>query len=276
MALFPAPVVEAPELMRRRYGLFDAAIGPLDLPEPHGQGAGVRYIPNGCGAARTLGVNCYGPGEAPTKIFDADDEEIDTGVFVAVASLTCNAVGYTQQQLDNKVLRRLENGEQAAVEMALWSGLDFEGNLLDIRSLNGTAVPVTPGGDPGLITDVVGALERYAYFDQQYGGPAYLHAPIEVGAFAAEAGLVHWETIGNPNSRKVTPSGSIWVFGAYPAGEIIVTGQTTVYRASRVEIATSFERTDNTALLLAERAYAVGFDCFAGRASYDPLEVVSP
>lgn len=88
--------------------------------------------------------------------------------------------------------------------------------------------------------------------------------------------MLHWENPGNPNSRKVTPSGSIWVFGAYPSGSIIVTGQVTVWRSPAAELVTSFERTTNEALLLAERAYAVSFDCFAGQATYDPLEEVSP
>lgn len=273
----PPMMIEAPVSARRRYGLFDAAIGPLDLPA-HGQGAGVRYIPDGCGSADILSVACYAPGEAPSKasLFDSDDPEIETGVFVTMAGLSCNLVGYTQQQLNMKALRRLELGEQAAVEKALWSGLDFEGEDTGVRSLAGEAVPIGGNYDDGLLTDVVGALERYAYTTRGYGGQAYLHAPIETAGEAAAAGLVHWENPSNPNSRKFTPSGSVWVFGAYPPGSIIITGQVIVWRAPSAELVTSFERTTNEALLLAERAYAVSFDCFAGQATYDPLEEVSP
>lgn len=276
LGTMPAMMVDAPVTLRRRYGLFDAAIGPLDLPA-HGQGAGVRYIPDGCGQADILSVNCYAPGAAPDKttLFDGDDAEIETGVFVAAAGLSCNLVGYTQDELQAKVVRRFEAGEMAAVERALWSGIDFEGEDTGVRTLSGEAVPIGGNYDEGLITDVVGALERYAYTTLGYGGVAFLHAPIEVAAFAAEAGLVHWENLSNPNSRKVTPSGSVWVFGAYPPGEVIVTGQTTVWRAPEIEVVQTFERTTNGALLLAERTYAVSFDCFAGRATYDPLEEVS-
>ena len=38
-SLIPAPIVPAPQPLRRRYGLFDAASGPLDLPA-HGEGGG--------------------------------------------------------------------------------------------------------------------------------------------------------------------------------------------------------------------------------------------
>lgn len=266
----PGMSVTPPEPNRRRYGLFDAAAGPLDLPS-HGQGGGIRYVPETCGEAYVLGVNCYEPGEAPVKPIDGDLDEVESGVFVVMASLNCGAVGQRDGTLERKVLRRLEGTEQAAVERALWSGIDFEGNTLGIRSLDGTAVDIGGNYDPGVITDVVGALERYAYFTQQYGYGAVIHAPVEVAAEAASAGLILAD-----GNRKVTPLGSVWAFGAYPAGEIIITGQTTVWRGASVDLAQGFDRTTNEMLLLAERAYAVSFDCFAGRAEYDPLEVTSP
>lgn len=266
----PGQTVPAPQALRRRYGLFDAASGPLDLP-PHGEGAGVRYVPESCGEAHLIGVNCYtSENPAPIKPLDGVEDEIDTGVFVALATVSCTPVGYSIPELRERARRRLENHEQAAVERALWSGLDFEGNALGIRTLNGNATDIPGGYDPGLITDVVGALERYAYTEQGYGSVAYLHAPIEVAAFAAEAGLILPD-----GNRKVTPLGSVWVFGAYPAGSVIVSGQTTVWR-SDIQVVDSFERTTNEAVLVAERAYAVAFDCFAGRAEFDPLEVTSP
>ena len=169
------------------------------------------------------------------------------------------------------MLRRLESAEQSAVEKALWSGLDLEGNSLDILTLQGQATDVDAGYDPGLITDVVGALERYAYTEQEYGYRAYIHAPVEVAAFAAEAGLVIPD-----GNRKTTPLGSVWVFGAYGSGSVIITGQTTVWRAAQTQVYNAFDQVSNERLLVAERAYAVGFDCFAGRAEFDPLEVTSP
>ena len=74
--------------------------------------------------------------------------------------------------------------------------------------------------------------------------------------------------------RKVTPMGSIWSFGAYPAGSIIVTGQTAVWRAPEIQVYHSFDQNTNEVVLVAERAYSVAFECFAGRAEFDPLEEV--
>lgn len=270
MAIVPAPTVPAPEPIRSRYGLFTAASGPLELP-PHGEGGGVRYVPNTCGQAYAYGVNCYDvDNPAPVKPADTDNDEVQTGVFAVLSTLNCGAPGYTLDEYRAKVLRRLESTEQSAVETALWAGLDLEGNDLGILTLDDQAVNVDPGYDPGLITDVIGALERYAYTEQQYGYQAYIHAPVEVAAFAAEAGLVLPD-----GNRKVTPLGSVWVFGAYPSGSVIVTGQTTVWRAPGIQVYSGFDQATNEMFLVAERAYSVGFDCFAGRAGFDPLEVVS-
>lgn len=274
MALIPGMTVPAPERLRRRYGLFDAASGPLDLP-PHGEGGGVRFVPN-CGRSMTYGVTCYGTGEgqtpAPVKPLDGDAAEIETGVFVALATLNCGAVGYTTAEYEAKVRRTLEGTEQASVEEALWTGLDFQGNPLGILNLAEEAEAISlPGLEDLLITDVVGALERYAYTENQYGGVAYLHAPVEVAAHAAEAGLIVPEGSG-PNARRLTPMGSVWVFGAYPSGDIIVTGQTTVWRSPEVQVYSSFENATNEVIMVAERAYSVAFECFAGSAEFNPLE----
>lgn len=269
--LIPGLVVPAPEPQRLRYGLFTAASGPLDLPA-HGEGGGVRYVPDTCGEAYAYGITCYdGDTPAPSKPLDGDNDEVQTGVFTVLSTLNCGAVGYTLEEYRAKVRRRLEGAEQAAVERSLWSGLDFQGNSLDIRGLDATAENIPAGYDPELITDVVGALERYAYTLEGYGYQAYIHAPIEIAAFAAEASLVIPE-----GNRKVTPMGSVWVFGAYPAGSIIISGQTTVWRANDIATYDAFDQASNERLLVAERAYAVGFDCLAGRAEFDPLEVTSP
>jgi len=51
-----------------------------------------------------------------------------------------------------------------------------------------------------------------------------------------------------------------------------LTGQTTVWRSPDVQVYDSFANASNEVLLVAERAYAVSFDCFAGRAEFNPLE----
>lgn len=265
----PAPLIDAPEPLKARYGLFTAASGPLALPD-HGEASGVRYVPLTCGDAHAYGIQCYDAGAAPDKPQDPDNAEVSTGVFGALATLACSAVGYTLPEMRAKVLRRLEASEQSTVEAAFWTGQDFEGQPLGILNLTDEAQDIGGNYNPDLITDVIGALERYAYTTNGYGYQAYIHAPVEVAAFAHESGQVLLD-----GNRKVTPMGSIWSFGAYPAGSIIITGQTTVWRGD-VQQYDAFEPTTNQRFLIAERAYSVSFDCFAGRAEFDPLEVTSP
>lgn len=266
MPIIPGMTVPAPERLRRRYGLFDAASGPIDLPS-HGEGGGVRFVPL-CGDAYAYGVNCYqGEVSAPDKPLDGQPDEVETGVFVVLSTLNCGAVGYTEAENRMTVARRLEGTEQAAVEAALFSGLDLDGNALNILNLDDQAVDIPAGYSESSIVEVVGALERYAYTDNQYGGMAYIHAPVEVAAFAADAGLVL-----SDGNRKVTPMGSVWAFGAYPSGEVIVTGQTTIWRAPSIQVYQAFDQATNESLAVAERAYAVSFECFAGRAEFNPLE----
>ena len=273
MVMIPGQIVTAPEPLRRRYGIFDWAIGPLDLPL-HGEAGGVRYVPAACGGQTyAYGVNCYTAETLPAKPKDSDNEEIETGVFALFSTLACGAVGYTNAELEAKARRRLDGSAQWGIEQALWTGEDFEGNALGIRSLDSEAVDIGTVTDPdglGLITDVVATLERYAYTEQGYGFSAYIHAPIEVAAFAAESGLVLAD-----GQRKVTPMGSVWAFGAYPPGRIIVTGQTTLWQSPDIALASALDRVTNEQLLLAERTYAVSFDCFAGSVDFDPLEMVS-
>jgi hypothetical protein len=288
VAITPGPLVAGPEPLRRRYGLLTAASGPIDLPE-HGRSGGVRYDPVTCGTAHPYGINCYdGEVVAPEdgKPVDPNDATVEALPFAVIASIECGAIGYTEPEFEAKVRRRLENGEQGAVEEALWTGLGFDGEALDIDSLSGDPVTVTPA-DTLEIVHVVAALEDYAYRDQGYGYVAYIHAPVAVAAHAADHGLVVDE--GNPfaGGRMRTPYGSVWVFGggypgtgtagaAPPSGGsyMHITGQVQVWRSADMHVYPAnqtMNRITNQRLLVAEREYAVSFDCFNGRALFDPL-----
>jgi hypothetical protein len=290
MALIPGMLVTAPEPLRRRYGLFTAASGPVDLPSPQGQGGGVRYVPVTCGQAHPYPIGCYdGLVEVPEggKPVDPDNAEVTANPFMVVASIECATVGYTAAEDEARVRRRLEAGEQGGAELALWTGLDPNGNSLDITSLAESAEDISTVADELSLAHVVAALEDYAYREQSYGYTAFIHAPVAVAAWAAEANLIVDD---GPLMR--TPYGSVWVFGggypgtgaaggdAPPAGGsyMHVTGQVTVWRASEEHVYPvdqTMDKATNQRLLLAEREYAIGFDCFNGRAIFDPLGGVS-
>ena len=288
MGIVPGQLTSAPEPLRRRYGLFTAASGPVDLPLPHGRGGGVRFIPVTCGVAHPYPVQCYdGLVEVPEdgKPVDDPDHEFETGVFAVVASEECGSAGFTAAEFEARVRRRLDNGEQGAAELALWTGLDPDGNALGIPHLAETTDTVTVS-NPMEIQAVVAALEDWAYRVQGYGHVAYIHAPVAVAAWAADADLVIQD-----GPLKITPYGSVWIFGGgYPGtgasgalapdggAYIHVTGQVQVWRAPDPVVYPAnqtMNRTTNQRLLIAEREYAISFDCMNGRALFDPLGGVS-
>lgn len=281
MVMIPGPLINGPEPVATRYGLFTAASGPINLPEK-GRGGGVRYIPVTCGEAHTYPIDCSGGAVLhPAKEADPQNPMVETGSFAVYASIECGAIGYTEQEFEDQVIRRLLNGEQGAAEYGLWTGLGADGSSLGNENLVDSAVAVSNPSDSSLVTTLA-SLEAWAYRTQGYGNVAYVHAPVEVASYAADHFLIV-----EKNGIKYTPFGSIWVFGGgYPGtganndpppsggAYIYITGQTTVWRSQDIftyPVDQTMDFENNQHFLLSEREYAVGFDCFAGRALFDPL-----
>lgn len=280
--IIPAEPIQAPEPIGRRYGLLSAAAGPIDFPA-HGAGGGVRYIPVTCGEATPYPIDC----SDGFVVHDVKDASLDTPPFTAspfmvYAAIECGSVGFDEEAFRQKVLRRLANGEQGAVELALWTGsVSVGGADLGIENLQDSASDIVVADDSDF-TAVIAALEFWLYNTAGYGNVGYIHASVDMAAWAADHHLV--EQVG---PLKKTPYGSVWVFGggypgtgadgvAPPAGGsyLYITGQTTVWRSSAPFVGDPFrtmDRTTNQMFLLAEREYAVGFDCATGRALFNPL-----
>lgn len=260
MAITPPVTVEAPTARGPRYGLFTAASGPLPLPDTErarGKAGGVRYEPTSCGRARRYPVDCDDtPG---SKTFDPNDDYIDALPFVVYSSIECGSVGKTAEAITAKLLHRLANGEQGEVEA----------ELADL--LNADSVPVSPG-DPTDIVYVISELEQYLYGTARYGNVGVIHAPILVAAHAAAAGHL----IRDPAVKGLltTPLGTAWSFGNYgDAGTMWITGSVTVWRADDIYIPPpeqTFDRTHNQWMAIAEREYAVAWDCVAAQAHFTP------
>lgn len=277
MGIIPGILVPPPEPLRRRYGLLTAASGPLDLPSPHGRGGGVRYAPVTCGSASPYPIGCYGglvDQPAEDKAGTPGDVEVDARPFMVVAAMECGAVGYTGPEFEERVQRRLLAGEQGAAELALWTGTDPGGNALNIQSLTSTEENLAAASyDSASLPSVVAALEEYAYNTQGYGYVAFIHAPVSVASWAAS----HGDLAVRDGPLLRTPFGSIWVFGGgYPSdGGIHITGQVTVWRSPDVFVFPAdqtMNRVTNQRLLVAEREYAIAYDCLNGRAEFNPLE----
>lgn len=258
MAGLPPLEVTAPEPRGLRYGLLTAASGPLDLVE-HGLSAGLIYEPVSCGHAHLYPVECP-PDDPPTvKVFDPLNGFVTATPFVAYASLRCGAVGNSAEAIRTKVLRRLANGEQTVAEQGM------------ATVLAGAATPVV-APDPDDIRSVIGALEQWLYGvgGANYGNVGYLHLPPRYANYAGSNGVLFQQ---GPLWR--THMGTTVVFGGgYPdTGEIYISGHTTVWRAADINVPDpnqTFDRTANQYLVLAEREYAVAFDCVAAVAQFIP------
>lgn len=280
--IIPGPLIAGPEPIGRRYGLLSAAAGPIDLP-PHGAGGGVRYLPVTCGEAVPYPIDC----SAGLVVHDAKDALPDNAPFQAepfmvYAAIECGAIGHREAEFRDKALRRLANGEQGAAELALWTGaVTVGGTSLGITNLQDSADTVAVSNDADFVA-VIAALEFWLYNTQGYGNVGYIHASVDMASWAGEHHLIV-----EKGSLKYTPYGSVWIFGGgYPGtgpdGEappdggayLHITGQTTVWRSADIEVPPPFQvmdRTNNQMFLLAEREYAVGFDCANGRALFNPL-----
>lgn len=264
MAIVPAPIVTAPEPRGLRYGLLTAANGPIDLPSPHGRGGGVRYDPVSCGFARLYPVECPADVVPVEKMFDDADSIITAEPFVAYATYVCGAAGYSAAELEAKVARRLANGEQTIAESAMATVL--------AAGAVGLAAP-----DPTSIESVVGELEQWLYGinGAAYGNVGYLHAPVRFEPYASFFGLIQKD-----GALLRTHMGTIWVFGGgYPDDDTIyISGQVTVWRSPDVVIPPAlqgFDRQLNQYNLLAERDYAVAYDCVAASAEFVPAVAIS-
>lgn len=265
MTFTPAQVVNPPTSPGLRYGLFSAAVGPLDLPD-HAVGGGLTWTPESCGGAHTWAANCHEPtverggdGDQQLSVVKTFDDAADYATaapFVAYGSYTCGSVGTSPAELSRRATLRLQNGEQGQAETALAAAL---------AASSGEVFPA----DPASITAVVAELEQWLYGTIGYGTVGYLHAPPRVAAWAAEEGLI--EAAG---PVLVTRMGTRWVFGGgYPDdGYLYISGLVTVWRSPQIDTPPpQLDRATNQWTALAERAYAVGFDCHAARAFFDWL-----
>lgn len=256
MVVTPAVTVPAPEPLGRRYGLLTAAAGPLPLPEGR-VGGGVTYEPVSCGTARRVPLECVDEEDPVAKTFDPGDDWVDGAGFVVYATMQCGAVG--ARDVEARLLRRLNNGAQSAVERELGERLT-------------AAATAVPAPVDTAASSVVGALEQWLYGggtgEQGYGSIGYIHAPFRMASYLHKGTLLSTDSAGRHRTRM----GSVVVFGDYPDdGSVFITGHVTTWRAADVAVsprAQVLNRTNNNLYMLAEQEWAVAYDCVAGVASY--------
>lgn len=254
--------VDRPGALVPRYGLFNVANGPLDLPL-HARSGGLEFQSAVCDLPTGYDVACP-PSDTP-KTYAAGGPNLITGdPFVVRSDLECAPVGLTNDQLRQWLVERLKAGEQATVERMFSDGLN--GLTPSLRGATTLAASTS-------LVKAIGTLEAWLY--ARYGLPGVLHIPA-----AAASSLVSGGALVQQGNVWKTALGTLVSFGNYsgtgPAAEapaagsayIYITGQVTVWRAPDSDIFTTpldvaLNQTTNQVYGQAEREYAIAYECFA-------------
>lgn len=274
VATIPPVLVEKPTpFPPRRYGLLQAAVGPLDLPT-HGRNGGMQYVTGLCGTGFGYEIECVDDQDSKAAAFTENGSTTILGSpFIVFATMVCGTVGFTFAEQRALVMERLRGVEQSVVETAFSTSTFGQGPGLTAAD---GIITVTGAGDS--VVDVLSELERARYCGftgnlTQYGPPGYLHVAIPVLNALKAAHVLEFD-----GTRWRTPMGTVVSAGCYanntPAGAapadgvfwMYLTGQTTIWATpdSQVEVVPvegSFDRTTNQMLMLAEREYVVTYEC---------------
>ena len=265
-AFMPQVPVDKPTLEQPlRYGLFQAAIGPLPL-ETHMRGGGLYWYNTMCGGGQGYETNCLADLDA--KVFNEAGLDIVVALpFVVLASYTC-APNLGVDEMERLTRQKLHSIEQSVVEQA------FSDSLFGMSpglANNPDVVTVASGATE--LVDVIGELENALYCTSQYGPPGVLHVPFVVFERMKSEHLIEFS-----NGRWRTAVGTVVSTGCYSGNEpdgdapaagtfwIYITGQTVVWRTAQgeeeiVPVEGSLNRTTNQYTGVAEREYVVGFEC---------------
>lgn len=272
VATIPPLLIEKPTpSFPQRYGLLQAAVGPLDLPV-HARNGGLRYVTSLCANGFGYEIECIDDQESKAAEFEAGTTTVTGTPFIIAATVTCGTVGYTFEEQRAFVLERLKGIEQGTLEQLFSTGA--VGVSPSLTAAGGIA---TLAGAGVTSVEVVSELETAMYcggsLGTVYGPPAYLHMPIPVFNDLKSEHLIEFD-----GTRWRTPMGSVVSAGCYAGAEpdgdapaagtfwIYITGQTAIWRTadSAVQIAPvegSLDRTTNQMLMLAEREYVITFEC---------------
>lgn len=269
VAIMPPVLVPKPTpAFPLRYGLLQAAIGPLTL-NPHERGGGVKYMETMCDGGQGYEINCLA--DLDTKVFNEAGIDVVTAVpFVVMSNYTCSPVGLSEDELNGYALQKFHSVEQTILEQVFSSG-DFA----QAPALAGNAAVIDLSATTGAtdVVDVVSVLENAIYCTSQYGPPAYLHVPVAVFNRMKSEHLIDFDGM-----RWRTPTGSVVSAGCYVGDDpdgvapaegtfwVYATGQTTVWRTANgaeevIPVQGAFNRTTNQWNGLVEREYAVTFEC---------------
>lgn len=270
-ALVPPALIAAPPPPPRPYGLFDVSLGPMPMPMPEVEGGGIQYVPDACEDDIFMyAINC--PPVSGSKTFSAIDTAVSGAPFAVLTSYTCGSIGWTFEEVKQRVLTRMQLREQKAVERRVWQGWNLSNGLGTMPGLLSTASNL---GDSGCVTEAVAKLEQSLATNGIVGG--IIHARPYMAAHLAQAHLIYrdnrnlWRTEGC-NTPVVfgwgydgsVPNGSPPTSGStaeamYASGRILIWGSEAVVPP----IEQTMDRSLNQVYAIAEKVFVATMECGA-------------
>lgn len=194
--------------------------------------------------------------------------------FIAYHLYTCHAVGGVLADGAARARRALQLGEGRAAERVVGRQLARSSMAVDLTPTPGTAIHPVAG---------LALLEEYA--GDNYGGVPVLHTRRGAGVLLSSYGLLQRENnrletkqgvyvssgagyaFSTPTPNPATPlptpaAGTDWLY---------ITGQVVVHRSAAIEVGPEMagSRLSNEFSALAERPYAVTWECFVGAVLVD-------
>ncbi len=268
MASLTGPVyVPAPNPAVSRYGLFNVATGPLDLPM-NARIGGLQYEISNCTLPLGYEVECQDSHN--TKVITSGVTTVTGAPFIVYSAIQCDTVGlvnWGQERVAKFLYDQLAAGEQATVEniFSTQASGQFPG-------LGGNPAVVNLGTAPGVVRGL-GMLESWLY--ARYGRPGVVHVPMLAAPYFMGAYIVDKESdgiwrsdaktavsfgnyAGTGPTGQVSASGSVWIY---------ITGQVAIWRTPDAELFVPpmgqvINRSTNVLTTVMEREYVLTFDCY--------------
>jgi len=263
----PPVYIDPPTAPPRPSGLFDVALGPLQMPREEAQGGGVQYVPDTCTDDVFLyAINC--PAVSGSKTFSGVETAVSGAPFAVITSYTCGSLGFTIEEIIDRVTTRMLLREQRAVERRVWQGFD---NSNAQGTMTGLFRGATSLGTAGCPTDAVAMLEQALADNGVVGGA--IHARPYMSSHLAQA---HLTLPGRAARQFTTYRGTPVAFGdgydgTGPTGQAVTSTSEWMYAAGRVILWSSpinipnpretMDRTLNQMYVIGEKVWIATVEC---------------
>lgn len=262
----PPVLIDPPLPPPRPYGLFDVALGPMPMPREEAQGGGIEYVPDTCTDDVFLyAINC--PAVSGDKTFSGVEEAVSGGPFGVITSYTCGSLGYTIEEIEQRIRTRMSLREQRAVERRVWQGFNNSNAQGAMTGLFRNATALTAASCP---TEALAALEQALADNGVVGG--IIHARPYMSSHLAQSHLLKQGQGRRITSWRDTPiCFGEGYDGTGPTGQAVTSTVEYMYASGRIAIWSSpiripdpretLDRTTNQMYVIGESVYVATVEC---------------